>query len=434
MYIGPWQEYVLGKALAQAKLSSDSRPATAAGALSDLPPICRVPRPGSSLSAPSAIGGGQAAVRPQRVRQVPPHGNGRGRGSQLGKKQQLLRMQQMYGLRGAGPGVRAAEWATGAANDTVHGGEEGDETILPSSHTRVGLAPSRLPLGSGTVSHLPALNRADEVGAHLLGWAPRPNSGGTHALEPSRVESDLSLPYLEQALRSHAPHVSTHTAYLPISHLGPPGPHARDGREPDAGSGSHRHEHGGYAPGAYGGSTGPEYGSGQYGDSVRYPCASSQPQQHSSQQHGWLGGSAHGQPKDGQWQGAHACGDALPRRCGPHSAATGAACHLPQATSSLCAASASPCAHASSHWQQPQQHAPQPWHEATAHGACLTAAGQLPYIFAQPPAEPYALLHARAAATGTLGSASAPPPVGAAAARVGVCGSRSEDWSHDGRR
>ncbi|KAJ1632726.1 hypothetical protein T492DRAFT_18390 [Pavlovales sp. CCMP2436] len=44
MYIGPWQEYVLGKALAQAQLTqlnsgAASRPTTAAGSFPDLPAL-----------------------------------------------------------------------------------------------------------------------------------------------------------------------------------------------------------------------------------------------------------------------------------------------------------------------------------------------------------------------------------------------------------
>lgn len=205
MYIGPWQEYVLGKALAQAKLSStpNTRPATAAGEFPDLPAAHRLARPCSSLSAPSEFGGGsvRATARAQRARPGPSAGGGRGRGSQLGKKQQLQRMQTMYGMRGNTPGARAVQLAASALDD-----DEGDElTPLPETRrspiARDAPASQQHPPSAARFPPRPAPPDAVAIGAQLLGWAPRAYSGA-HAEASSPLGYDS--------------HVSTRAVHSPV--------------------------------------------------------------------------------------------------------------------------------------------------------------------------------------------------------------------------
>lgn len=235
MYIGPWQEYVLGKALAQAKLGS--RPTTAATAdFPDLPAVYRVSRPGSSFSAPSEIGAGRAAARPQHPRPSVP---GRARPSQTGKKQRLAQMQTMYGLRATAPGARAVQLADEALAE--EGSEEHSRISAFSEPPQPASTPRRTALAPDartTLRHSPPAPppppRAEEVGAELLGWAPRRPAAGAEA-------SPSGGGWLDPAYDSRA---DSHSVLLrvplpPVA--GAPPPHGRAPLRDERGSADARH-------------------------------------------------------------------------------------------------------------------------------------------------------------------------------------------------
>lgn len=209
MYIGPWQEYVLGKALSQAKVRNESsrqrsRPVTASSDFmgGTAPPV-RLPRPDSSLSAPSAVGYERHTLR-AHPRQA--SGRGKAKPSQKGKKQRLAHMQQLYGLSGTTAATPAREGeAREGAGAGAGGGPSG--TVAPSAHAGGALGPHT---SSSLYSPQERGGRAEAVhawggGGGMEAGARLPAVSGGFAVAPMAAGSLEPGPWGGQA-DHHAPH------------------------------------------------------------------------------------------------------------------------------------------------------------------------------------------------------------------------------------
>lgn len=184
MYIGPWQEYALSKALAQSRLAEPGPATPRLGRLSAS--HGRSFTPDSSLPTPLALGSGRASARSQRIREGRGSGGGRGRGSQLEKRQQLQRMQKMYGMRGLARTLDVARAEEGGGADALP-----EVRLSPHARTEPALPPYRTP----SAAYLPP----EEVGERLLGWVPSPSPREPgRPSKTARPGPELAPPYARQ--------------------------------------------------------------------------------------------------------------------------------------------------------------------------------------------------------------------------------------------